>query len=228
MSFEWNVEEMALINNNSNVIHKGRKIYNFEGALTREDKIAFVDKIHDGKLSYLLYLLTEFEADKDSLCKDNYGGIKTVSLKAWLKKHDNRHMVDDWYHYGKVNFLGCERYITYNALSRKGTWDYYEDLVDEVFNRQLRKCIEAEKEYFKRTDKYEILKTRLHNYCDKYGTTFGVHMGWCSDGRIFVYDDNSDGVKREITIDEAQTLVNAYEKLEDEINKITLDIDIKY
>lgn len=42
-------------------------------------------------------------------------------------------------------FLGCERNIQSN---HKGDYDYYEDLVDEVFRRQLMKCEEEEMKYF--------------------------------------------------------------------------------
>ena len=160
--FEWKVEEMALMNNHADV-HNGRckiTVYACEDSVSREDKIAFVDGMTDGKLSYLLSLIEKFNADKESLPMDNWGYIKTVSLKAWIKRNDTKYsqkVIDDYYHYGKYNLLGCERDIT---MECNGEYDYYDDLVDEVFRRQLMECEKEERKYFDEHDEYSILKKR--------------------------------------------------------------------
>ena len=45
--FEWNVEDMKLLNQKSSVMIGKEKIYNCESDVKREDKITFVDKMQD-------------------------------------------------------------------------------------------------------------------------------------------------------------------------------------
>ena len=122
--FKWDVKEMALLKefkeNNGNGIVRGY-IFKCESELSREEKIAFVDERYDGKLSYILGLVDKFNAEKDSLPKDSWGNIKTVSLKAWINRNDTkygksdyRRIIDSCYDYGKVYFVNCDRWITNN------------------------------------------------------------------------------------------------------------------
>ncbi len=84
--FEWKVEDMALMNEKSNIYIGNEKIYNAENKLSREEKIEFLDKMNDDKISYMLKLADKFQEDKDKLSKDEYGYYKNVSLRAWLKE----------------------------------------------------------------------------------------------------------------------------------------------
>ena len=88
--FTWNVEDMALLNQKGGVILGKEKIYDCEHKILRDDKIAFVDSMQDGVLSYLLFLIEKFNEDKENMPKDSWGHVKTVSLKAWIKKNDNK------------------------------------------------------------------------------------------------------------------------------------------
>lgn len=227
--FEWKVEDMVLLNQNGGIFLGKEKIYDCEHKVSREDKIAFVDSIHDGKLSYILSLIEKFKEDKESLPKDQWGNVKTVSLKAWIKKNDTKYgrpLIDDWYHYGKFNLLGMDRYITYDGTyDGKGTWDTYDDLVDEVFHRQLKECEKKEKEYFLTHDEYSILKQKLRDR--NYHTTFGVHIGFCSDGEIYVYDNDHER-RRPITIEELKELLFKYEQLDALVEKLTSETHIVY
>ena len=65
--FNWNVEEMKLMN--EHYMMGRNKIYYCEKDVSREDKIAFIDKIHKGKMTYLLNLIDKFNQDKESLPK---------------------------------------------------------------------------------------------------------------------------------------------------------------
>lgn len=228
--FEWKVEEMALMNNHADV-YGGRyktTLYACEDSISREDKIAFVDSMTDGKLSYLLSLIEKFNADKDNLPKkDGMFGepeVKTTSLKAWIKRNDTKYpqnIIDDWYKYGKYNLLGCERNIQSNA---RGTYDYYEDLVDELFHRQLIKCEEEEQKYFHDHDEYSILKKKFEEKRQQYRTTFGVGIVTGSCG-VCVGDFD---IKRDITIDELKELLAKYERLDALVEKLTEETHIVY
>lgn len=228
--FEWKVEEMKLTNDHAD-IYRGRyktTLYACESSVSKEDKIAFVDSKTDEKLSYLLSLIEKFDADKENLPKkDSMFGepeVKTTSLKAWIKRNDTRYspkLIDDWFEYGKYNLLGCERYIQSN---RKGNYDYYEDLVDEVFRRQLMKCEEEERKYFNEHDEYSILKKKFEKKQRQYGTTFGVDIVTGSSG---VYVGGFD-CKRDISIDELKELLSKYEQIDILVEKLTKETNIAY
>ncbi len=223
--FEWKVEDMLLLNQKGGLFLGKEKIYDCEHKVSREDKIAFVDSLQDGKLSYILSLIKKFETDKDSLPKDSWGNVKTVSLKAWIKRNDlkyERPIIDNYYRYGKFYILGCERWVTNNL---KGHYDTYEDLVDEVFHCQLKKCEEIEKNYFLEHDEYSILKQKFRDR--NYGTTFGVRIGDCSDGNLYVYDNNHKN-RREITIDELKELLVKYDQIDALVEKLTAETHITY
>ena len=151
--FEWKVEEMRLLNDESAEKVKGRRIYSFESEILREDKIKFVDSMNDGKLSYILALVEKFESERENLAQDNCGYVKTASLKAWLKRNDNQGLIDDKYDYGTIRFMGVGgRNIQY--IDMMDRWNIFEDYIDEVFNRQLYECERLEEKYFLEHDEY--------------------------------------------------------------------------
>lgn len=228
--FEWKIEEMSLMNNCADV-YDGRyktTVYACESSVSREEKIAFVDSMTDGKLSYLLSLIEKFNADKVSLPKkDNMFGepeVKTTSLKAWIKRNDTKYsqkLIDDWFKYGKYNLLGCERNIQSN---RKGDYDYYEDLVDEVFRRQLIECEREEHKYFNDHDEYSILKKKFEEKQNQYHTTFGAEI-WIGSGGVQVGDSEK---RRKLTIDELKDLLSKYEQIDALVEKLTKETHIVY
>lgn len=225
--FEWKVEDMALLNEKSNIYLGKEKIYSCENKTSREDKIAFVDSLQDGKLSYILNLINKFNKDKEKLPK-TLGNVKTVSLKAWIKRNDPRKLIRDYScgftRMGSFYFLSCERNITY---LHKGNYDTYEDLVDEIFHRLLRICEKEEKAYFLANDEYSVLKKKVNECIDNYRTSFGVPMGYSSNGEMYVYTEDYEN-SREITIDELKELLSKYEQLDTFIEKITKETSITY
>ena len=231
--FTWNVEELKLKNEKANNYASKERIFNCESELTREEKIAFVDSMQNGKLSYILELVDKFNRDKSTLPKDAYGNVKTVSLKAWINRNDTKYgntdytrIIDSWYHYGRIYLLGCERWITWNDFENgKANYDTYANYVDEIFHRQLKQCLKMEDEYYRAHDEYEILKDKFRN--KNYSTTFGVLIGMCSNGCIYIYDDDEDK-KREITIDELKYFLSKYDELDKLVEKITKETKIKY
>ena len=231
--FTWKVEELKLRNEKANNYAGKERIFNCESELTREEKIAFVDSMQNGKLSYILELVDKFNRDKSTLPKDAYGNVKTVSLKAWINRNDTKYgntdctrIIDSWYNYGKIHFLGGERWIWNDFENKKSYYDTYANYVDEIFHRQLEQCLKMENEYYRAHDEYEILKDKFRN--KNYPTTFGVNIGMCSNGCIYVYETEGERREREITIDELKYLLSKYEELDALVEKITKETKIKY
>lgn len=84
------------------------------------------------------------------------------------------------------------------------------------------------KKYFKQHDEYEILKGKFRNDRNFSATpTFGVHIGICSDGNIYVYD-KEDNDKRQITIDELKLLLAMDEKLKAYEQELCKQVNIEF
>lgn len=224
--FIWKLEDMSLFNQKGGIFIGNEKIYNCESSVSREDKIAFVDSMQDGALSYLLELIRKFKEDVNTLSKDSWGYVKTVSLKAWIKRNDTKYshsIIDCSYNYGKYSILGTGRYI---QGTFKGKYDTYDDLVDELFHRQLKQCEKKEERYFLEHDEYSILKKSFREKSEEYHTTFGVHICDWSNGRLTVRNDS--GQERDLTKEELKELISKYEQLEAFVEKLTTETHIVY
>lgn len=219
---KWKVEEMKLMNEASNIYIGREKIYSFENTSTRKEKIEFVDSLYDNKLSYLLDLAKKYKEDEKSLSKDEYGHIRTVSLKAWIKRNDVLNLLDKDYRYGKIYI--ADRYIwAINDKPYPDDGSCYDDFVDEIFHRTLKSLEYKENHYFKEHDEYTCLKKKLMEKARKYGTSFGLHMAWNSFDNIYIYSDTDK--EREITLEECRILLSKYEKLEQYIEDLSNEIN---
>ncbi len=215
--FEWKVEDMKLMNETL----LGGTYFPCERTTSREDKIKFVDSLQNGELNYILKLIDKFNEDNKSMPKNQWGDVKTVSLKAWIKKNDERHIFNNTYYYGQYNILGTSRSI---QVMGKGSYDTYEDLVDECFHRQLKECCRMEKQYFDEHDEYTILRKSVEKNIENYGTTFGVNIIISSDGLQIGDFDN----ERKPSLEELKALNAKYEQLEKFIENLTKETHIVY
>lgn len=215
--FEWKVEDMKLLKEYNSSSNKNLP-FRAENALNEEEKLAFIDKMQEGRLGYIIELMKKLNKDKPNLPKDNWGdNIKTVSLKAWLKRNDTRHIVDTDYHYGEVLVLSERVYIQCG---------FCDGFINKIFHRQLCECLRKEMQYFKTHDEYEILKTSLKEKANATQTYFGVKLGFSSSGAITIWNDNDE--ERPITIEEIKDLLEKYDRLEKYIASLTAETHIVY
>lgn len=223
MSYKWYVQIMKLMDEKSNIYINNEKIYNDENELSREEKIEFLDKMNDDKISYMLKLADKFQEDKDKLSKDEYGFYKNASLREWLKKNDYRNIVDTSKPYiGSITLVGydsfgCGRRNIQN-INLQARYDCRKDFVDELFHRQLKECEKQEKQYFAEYDDYNILSRKVSDYMYKYNISFGKEI-WQSGNRLFFKDRQTDD-ERDLTLDELKVLDAAFEKIKDTMDEI--------
>lgn len=223
--FKWKIEDMALLNEKGRIFIGDKRVYRPENTTSREDKIAFVDSMQDGKLSYLLNLIAKFKQDYKTMPKDEFGNVKARSLQAWIARNDTRGIIDNsYYHRGKFFMMGSTRYIEFN---RKGDYDLHEDLVDEMFHRQLQRCEDHERQYFQEHDEYSILAKKFVEYQRRYGTTFGTIISHWSDGKLTVRDETHKQ-ERPLTMDELKELIAKYEQIDALVAKLTAETNITY
>lgn len=222
--FIWNVEEMKLLNEKCVIYNGDEKVYDCESKTSKEDKIAFIDKMNSGRMSCIIDLINKLEEAQKDMPKDNWGNVKTVAFKAWMKKNDILGLCEEYADYKYIYFLNVSYPIS--LLSSQDERNYY---IDKMFHVQLIKCEQMESQYFKKHDEYEILKQKLRDKNHEYGISFGVNIGLNSNGHVYVYDDNwSENTRRDITIDELKLLLKKYAELDLFVDKISKEINIKY
>ena len=222
MKPEWHVEDLALRNPTYHVGSEPVYEWEFETETSREDKIAFVDEHTNGQLSYILALGEKFAQDAPNMPKDNYDLIKTVSLKAWIKKNDTEHMVDNTYRRGKINSAIVDRYIQH--FDEKGPYDIHPDIVDEAFHKILKKLEIKENKWFAEHNEETVLENKLREYIDKYPSPLPFCFS-SSKGLLLCANESSLNPKdeRKLTVPELKELIAAYEVMEARINEASLE-----
>lgn len=220
---EWDVKDMKLMSQ-KRTKSKGRVyLYEEDTSLSREEKIAFIDQFHDGKMTYILKLIEKYENEKDSLPQEKKWGMpKTVSFKAWIRRNNSLKMIDGTYDYGKIRFLKINKNI--QRAGELAYLDSFEDIVDECFHRVMEECQVQEEAYFRSNDEYTVLKLQVLN---RYHiTTFGVKV--ITDSNNDIYIANEMGVKRLITLEELRQLTDGYKELDNMVRKMAKKFDITY
>lgn len=215
---EWKVEEMKLMNQGKCPL-TGKKTYN-EEYLPREEKIEFLDKMYEGKISQMLELLSQFEKEKDTLPKDNYGYIKTVPLKAWIKRNDKNNLTEN-YEIGEFR-IGDRNITRFNTI---GVYDRYSNEIDQIFYRTLINLEYEEEKYFLSTDEYSVLKSELRKKTDR-NDCFNLGLVFSSNGEISVSNNGDWDKLRPITIEEIEYILKKYEEVERFIE--SLNVQLKY
>ena len=214
--YNWKIEECKLMNEN---INKRTELYNCEYSLTPEEKIAFIDSMNEGKLSYFLELKQNLIKDKKMgiLKIDDFGNIKTNSLKAWIIRNDTKNIIDKTFNIGYFSLLEFKF-----KLNTEPNLD-----ICKLFHKQLEYCESMERKWFKEHDEYSILCNKVKKYIKEYNTDFGLNLIISEYIKISKNeDDYFEG--RKLTIDELKKLLAAYERLENYKNLISKEINIKY
>lgn len=219
--FVWKLEEMVLLNKSE------EEIQDIVRNTLEEYKIEFINNINNDKLYRILEAKKRYKEDlKNEVIKvDNTGFPKNVSLKAWIKRNGYDDIISNyvngiWTTLGKTkNILNCERHI--GRLNIKGNYDKFDNFVDELFYRQLKRCVLLEKNYFREHDEYTILEEKLMSNMKKYNTNFGLELSWGTDGVKLWYDNDNS---RKLTVDEMKILIGKYEGLDDMIKNISKGI----
>lgn len=200
---------------------------------SRDDKIAFVDERNDGILTYLLDLWERWTDDVDSLKKDKWGNVQTNSLRAWLRKNDDRKIFNrEICNYGFGYFMGTRRWIyDLNDGIHKGNacGDMYTDLVDELFYRTLVKCYKEEVADQEAHDPYIIASRRVLDYMDKYRCyPFSGNVGWTSGHKVIITSETDSRDYREACMSELETMIVNFEGLEQYVSQMATCTTFKY
>lgn len=232
--FNWKVENMELMKmgfvDNEYTFedaHYAAEEYVFkcESQVSAEDKIAFIDSLHDGLMSYIVSVSAKFDAEKDTLKTDKFGDYRTVSLNAWVKRNDPRGVflhTNFWWRntLGYFRFLGVEGHVS--GIS-----------IDTFFHAQLKECFMQEIQYYleHNADYQEVkgvcenLEKYGHNPKCRYGTADRGVAGVVTNFNFHInhwsIDLDMDGTeRRELSINEVRLLEEALAPVEEKYQNL--------
>lgn len=222
---DYKVEELKLMNMGKTRVHRqnsylrgGLNVFDIELPMSMEEKIAFIDKMKDGVATYMLNLLEKWEKEKDSLPKDQYGHPKTVSKKAWIRRNDDREIIDIKYNIGTYYLFGT-KFMKMSLTCPETEFGYSLEytgghIVHQWFHDLLKKLEQKEREYFRTHDPFQIKLGKLREYGDRYRITFdNIELN------NIIWNREED-----VSEERVDKYLAAYERLEREINLISNEL----
>ena len=150
--FNWYVEEMKLLT----MPHVGEFFdweFACEAEVSFEDKLEFVDRMQEGKLTYFYEMVKGFGEAIPSMQKSDSGEPTDYAKKAWVRANDTTELLcrvtDSHGSYGDFHLLGAKvNLFTYHShIETKGK-ALEESFINSLFHRQLEKCKDMEYDYF--------------------------------------------------------------------------------
>jgi len=224
---EYKIEDLRFYNMktsnkfvaNANDTSGKYRIFEIEKQLNKEEKIKFIDNLKDGVTSYLLNILSKWELEKDSLPKDNYGHVKTVSKKAWIKRNDERKIIDIDYKIGSY-YLFDTKFKSMNAICPTTEYSHNmaytgENIVNQWFHDLCNLLYREEQKYFQEDDNFQIKLNKLRGLGNKYSILFNS-----KELNDIVWNRKEDVSEQKI-----DEYISAYEKLEQTISQISNELN---
>ena len=224
---EYKVEDLRFYNMKTSIKHISNfinntgkcKIYEIENQLTESEKVKFIDYLKDGVASYLLNIFSKWESEKDTLPKDNYDHVKTVSKKAWIKRNDERKIIDMEYKIGKYWLFGTE-FKDMSTICPSTEYSFRMaytggNIIDQWFHDLCDLLFREEEKYFKEHDNFEIKLSKLVDLGNKHNIAFGSR-----ELNDIIWNRKSDISEQRI-----DGYINAYERLYQFINQISSELN---
>ena len=184
--------------------------FRYENEFTQEEKIEWLNKYYENKkqtgwFDYVVNLEDKFNKAKKSMPLDRGCNeyVNTKSLIAWLKKNDDRHLVDDWYHYGSYTLFRVETSLD-KTVGKDKT---FRDHIDEAFHNLLVLKVYEEREIYRKTSSISQKVQKLQGYINTYGD-LGLQI--CGDVGLNIRVDDLDHYDEKM-FDE---IIAEYEKLD--------------
>jgi hypothetical protein len=219
----YNKEDLKFYNMKKISIGYKKEVLEIETELSIEEKIKFIDEVEDGIASYMINILTKWENEKDSLPKDNYGSPKTVSKKAWIKKNDERKIINIEYSIGNYYLFGTK--YTSMSLTCPTTEHGYQlfytddDIVNQWFHDLCIKLYRKEVEYFESINPFDIKLNKVHEYANQYGIL--------DNKKLNDIKYTNSGYKDNVTEKELDIFIEAYEQIEKYYEVTIVDLNLK-
>ena len=156
-------------------------VYDVENELSDDEKLEIIDSLYNGIGTYMLNLIKKYLQDKEQgvIKTTKYGySLNVGSVRAWIKRNDTKGIMCNAYtHYshGRYYLFGNEHRMSLDTSPDCGYKYLYdgEPIVRQWFHDMLRLMDKDEKDYFRKTDSVEILKSEIKEHFDNFS-----HIYW--------------------------------------------------
>jgi len=218
----WEVSE-GFVRGLEHVKEYGKVSFSIEDSLSVEDKTVIMDAHTDGLLSYMLNLIEKFRVGYKSIkCVKDTICFNANSYKAWIRRNDTMDIV-----YGDGTFrILNDNYSLWGysgvCYSRKTP----DTLVNECFNKLLKKLLKEENQYFIENDSDCLFVEKVCDNLSNYGyedswvfrltpsSDIGIVTKYFqSEGHSIQWHNYADGSK--LTIEEVKQLDKALAPVEE-------------
>lgn len=195
---EYNIEKQLVrkldyknIKHSSDYNLKEEKVFNIENELTEQEKLDILNYHTNGKCNHILNLIDLYWKDRSNLKRTSLGSINLRSLKAWIRKNDEMHVlrVDSISPY-PVYYLFGQRYKLDPDRKTPNTEYGYKllysgkNIIHQWFHELLLNLRKQEEEYFIKHDPIQIKysKVRELSQCLGYNISTKIksttNIGW--------------------------------------------------
>lgn len=228
--FSYKISDLKLMNEDD------RYLQLLTASTSAQDKIAFINEKKNGYASKLLKAKQAFEADSANgaikFRTDVYGNAvpNTNSLRAWINKVseakqvlNNGNLTASWT--GRLNYHHMDAvtiYTDFHRIDRVSSYFVFSEIIDEMFYDLLKELRTEEVKYFKEHDKYEVNKSRVKEYLNKYHVTFNYKSIITSTSGEMYVTTNTYEDRTVITIEQLDDLLDKYHQVDaliDELSK---------
>lgn len=201
-----------------------------------QDKIAFINEKKNGYASKLLKAKQVFEVDSANgaikFRTDVHGNAvpNTNSLRAWINKVseakqvlNSGNLTASWT--GRLNYHHMDTvtiYTDFHHIDRVSSYFVFSEIIDEMFYDLLKELRTEEVKYFKEHDKYEVNKSSVKEYLNKYHVTFNYKSIITSTSGEMYVTTNTYEDRTVITVEQLDDLLDKYHQVDaliDELSK---------
>lgn len=236
---DYAVENLELRKEYQKRIPRVKFEFRFGMDMTTDEKIQFINKNaailpyyekyekYGGVATYLWNIIDRFCEERVALSKDTYGYVKTVSLKAWLKRNDPMSIVDNWYHYGTYRLFGYDSNINHQEKNSTYDVDRKDAIVNEWYKGLLNELLKVEEIYYTEHDPISNGIREIVKLEKMYGCLGSERIASIAgNGLSYTRKDWLDWTKDPpVTVEEIDAILAAYDKTRKFIENISAEIN---
>ena len=222
-TMNYKLEELKFLNMKKESVYvsnpymkNGLTVFAIEKTLTEEEKLQFIDEMKDGVGTYLFNIFKKWEEEKDSLKQDEFGNVKTVSKKAWIKRNDNKEMINNSFDLGRYWLFGTEFKTMSTTCPEKqyghGMEYTGKSVIHQWFHDLCKELCRNERKYFQEHDPKEIKLATVKEYGKRYDIYFDN-----MDLHDILYNSKTD-----VSEEFLDTCIEAFKELEKSVQHIAL------
>lgn len=219
----YNKEDLKFLNMEViKTLNKG-VVFEIEEELSEDEKVQFIDEYQDGIASYMLDLFNKWNEEKQTLPQDTYKQPKTVSKKAWIKRNDNRNIIDTTFDIGRYYLFGNE-FSDMSLICPTGKYGKRmlytnKNIVNQWFHDLCVKLHKEEEVYFKSINPFHVKIAQIQQYANKYDILDNTKINDIMFANI--------GYENNVTEVELDIFIEAYKKIEAYYKNVINDLNCK-